>query len=78
MILQVVVKPNARCALLEPPAPGAADGAWRAHLKSPPTEGRANAELIELVADYFHCPKSAVTIRRGARSRHKLVCVALD
>ncbi|HET6905630.1 MAG TPA: DUF167 domain-containing protein [Rhodanobacteraceae bacterium] len=68
-IIEVRVKPNARASALE----HAADGSWRAQLKSPPVDGKANAELIALVADWFGCPKSAVSIRSGASGRTKRV-----
>jgi hypothetical protein len=48
-------------------------GRWLAQLKSPPVDGKANAELIALVARHFGCPKSAVSIRTGASARIKLV-----
>ena len=70
--LQVKVKPNARVSLLEQ----ADDGSWRAQLKAPPVDGKANAELVALVARHFGCPRAAVTIRRGASGRTKLVQIA--
>jgi uncharacterized protein (TIGR00251 family) len=66
--LQVKVKPNARTSSLEE-----ADGIWLAQLKSPPVDGKANAELIALVADKFGCRKNQVTIKAGAGGRMKLV-----
>ena len=51
------------------------DGTWTARVKSPPVDGRANAELIALVAGHFRCPKSAVSIKSGASGRSKLVSV---
>ena len=69
MIIQVKVKPNARRSTLEQ----AADGTFVAHIKSPPVDGRANAELIELVARRFQCRKAAVSIKAGASSRTKWV-----
>lgn len=72
--LQIRVKPNARASTLEP----AEDGVWSAQLKSPPVEGKANAELIALVARHFGVPKRSVTIRSGAAARLKLVAVAED
>ncbi len=69
MILQVTVKPNARQRRLE----RLSDGTWRAYVMSPPHEGRANAELIALLAEHFHCPKSAITIQHGATGRHKRI-----
>jgi uncharacterized protein (TIGR00251 family) len=65
----VTVKPRARISLLTP----AEDGAWLAQLKSPPVEGKANAELVALVARHFGCRKSAVSIKSGASGRTKLV-----
>ncbi len=67
--IEVKVKPNARTSLLQQDA----SGAWSAQLRSPPTDGKANAELIELVAKHFGCRRSAVSIRRGTAGRLKLV-----
>jgi len=66
--ISVKVKPNARTSSLE-----AADGVWLAQLKSPPVDGKANAELIALVAERFGCRKNQVTIKAGAGGRMKLV-----
>ncbi len=68
-VIQIKVKPNARQSLLEEDG---ADG-WRAQLKSPPVDGKANTELIALVAKRFGCAKSAVTIKSGASGRLKRV-----
>jgi len=72
--LRVKVKPNARASSLgrEP------DGSWVARLKSPPVDGKANEELIALVAEHFHCRKSAVLIKSGAAGRQKLLTVRTD
>ena len=72
--LQIKVKPNARVSALEQ----AADGSWLAQLKSPPVDGKANEELIALVARHFGCRRAAVSIRSGASGRMKLVKVAED
>ena len=69
MILQVKVKPNARASSLEQ----LADGTWRAELKSPPVDGKANAELVALVAQRFGCRKADVAIKSGASGRLKRV-----
>lgn len=68
-VIQVKVKPSARVSHLEEASPGA----WRAQLKSPPIDGKANKELIALVAKRFGCRKSAVSIKSGASGRMKLV-----
>ncbi len=70
-ILQVKAKPNSRVSALTPQD----DGTWLAQLKSPPVDGKANAELIELVARRFGCAKSAVVIKTGAGSKLKRVIV---
>ena len=66
--IRVKVKPNARTASLEE-----GEGLWQARLKSPPVDGRANAELVALIAARFGCEKTAVTIKAGAAGRIKLV-----
>ncbi len=42
-------------------------------VKSPPVEGRANREMIEVLSDYFGVPKSRIRIVAGKSSRDKLV-----
>lgn len=69
MIIQVKVKPNSRASRLEQQE----DETWLAELKSPPVDGRANEELLALVAKHFKRPKSDVSIKSGASSRTKLV-----
>lgn len=71
--LQLKVKPNARQSVLTPPSsPG---DHWTAQIKAPPVDGKANEELIALVARHFGRPKSAVRIKAGAGGRMKLVQV---
>jgi len=43
---------------------------------SPPEKGRANQEVIELLADHFGLPVSRVRIVRGNAARFKLVELA--
>ncbi len=73
-IIQVKVHPNSRTPCLEQ----LAGGSFIARLKAPPVDGKANAELVALVARRFGVAKSAVTIKAGAGARLKLVCVASD
>ena len=68
-VIQIKVKPNSRTSLLEERE----DGTWLAQLKSPPVEGKANEELLALVAKHFRCRKSEVSIKAGASGRVKLV-----
>jgi len=69
IILRVKVKPRARTSSLVQ----APDGTWLAKLKAPPVDGKANEELVALVAEHFQCRKAAVTIKSGASGRMKLV-----
>jgi len=69
VVIQVKVKPSARVSALEETSPGV----WLAQVKSPPVDGKANAELIALVAKRFACSRSAVSIKAGTSGRMKLV-----
>ena len=69
IVIQIKVKPNSRASRLEQQE----DGTWLAQLKSPPVDGKANEELISLVAKHFKRPKSEVSIKSGASARLKLV-----
>ena len=70
-ILQIKVKPRARISQLTQTQ----DGQWLAQLKSEPVDGKANEELIALVANHLGCRKAEVSIKCGATSRMKLVRV---
>jgi uncharacterized protein (TIGR00251 family) len=70
-VLQVKVKPNARASSLTQDD----EGRWSAQLRCPPVDGKANEELIALVAAHFGCRKSCVSIKSGAAARTKLVRV---
>jgi uncharacterized protein len=67
--LRVKVKPGAHKSALEQQA----DGSWLAQLKAPPVDGKANEELIALVARHLGLRKSQVRIKSGAASRLKLL-----
>jgi uncharacterized protein len=67
--LRIKVKPGARISELT----SQVDGTWLAQLKSPPVDGKANAELIALVAGHFKVHKAQVRIRSGTSSRLKRV-----
>ena len=69
--LQIKVKPNSRATGLEE----LTDGSWLARVKSPPVDGRANAELLLLVAEHFSLRRAQVSLQRGASGRMKYVCL---
>jgi len=47
--------------------------ALKIKLATPPIEGRANIALIRYIATLFEVPLSQVTLKRGAKSRHKTI-----
>ena len=65
------MKPRAKVSELSQ----AADGTWIAKVKAPPVDGKANEELIGLVAEKFGCKRAAITIKAGAGGRIKLIRV---
>ena len=67
--IRIKVKPNSHASLLEQKE----DGSWLAQLRSAPVDGKANEELIALVAKHFGCRKSEVEIKSGGSGRVKLV-----
>jgi len=50
---------------------GTHDGALKISLTTPPTDGRANAALIEFLADRLNIPRARITLLTGATSRTK-------
>ena len=69
MILTVRVIPRAS----KPGIAVEADGSLKVRLQSPPVEGAANAELVELLAKALGVSRRAVTITAGAHARIKRV-----
>ena len=53
-------------------------GNLRVYLTSAPEKGRANKELIELLASALRLPKGAITIVLGETSRKKRVSIDAD
>ena len=68
-VLTVRVKPNAK----HTKATRLEDGSWLLHLKAPPQDGKANAELIALLAQECGVAKAQVRIRSGQTARTKRV-----
>jgi uncharacterized protein (TIGR00251 family) len=47
--------------------------AWKVRIAAPPGRGRANDELVALLARTLRVPRSSVRIARGHTTRQKLV-----
>ncbi len=51
------------------------DGTLRVSVTSPPQDGRANAAVLEVIADALGVAKSQLRIVRGHSSRDKVIAV---
>jgi uncharacterized protein (TIGR00251 family) len=69
LVLQVQVQPRASRAAVA----GVIGDYLKIRLTAPPLEGRANTELIALLARLFDVPRSQITLLRGETSRRKLL-----
>jgi hypothetical protein len=74
MQLTIRVKPNAKQTSIRQES----DGSLTIALKSPPVDGKANQELIQLLAQTYKVPKSAIRIKSGLSSRLKRVEIITD
>lgn len=68
--ISVEVKPNSKRPRIEK-----RDTVYLAWVDAPPTQGKANQRLIELLSEEFGIPKSRISIRKGSRSRIKTVTI---
>jgi uncharacterized protein (TIGR00251 family) len=59
----------------KPGIAGTRDGALLVRLQSPPVEGAANTELIEVMAKAFGLSKRDVSIASGERSKLKRIAL---
>ena len=50
--------------------------ALKIKLATPPIDGRANKALVRYIARLFEVPLSQITLKRGAKSRHKIIEVS--
>ena len=50
-----------------------ADGAMKIAVAATPEKGKANAELIRFLAEYFLCAKECVSIKSGLTSNKKII-----
>ena len=55
-----------------------ADGSLEVKVHSPPEDGKANIEVIEVLAKYFKVKKRHLSIVTGLASRHKIVELHLE
>ncbi len=65
----VTVKPNAKKQSIAEES----DGSLTMCLKSPPVDGKANAERVTVLATWFGVTKASITTRSGTTSKKKVV-----
>jgi uncharacterized protein (TIGR00251 family) len=70
-VFRINVKPGSRESAIDE----LEDGSFLVKLKAQPVDGKANAELIALLAKHFKVPRASVTIKSGAGARVKLVTI---
>ncbi|MFQ6618278.1 MAG: DUF167 domain-containing protein [Fidelibacterota bacterium] len=69
MKIFVKVVPNSKKASIEK----LDDGNFRVRVDRPPSEGKANDRLRQILAEYFDVPPSRVSIIKGHRGRNKII-----
>lgn len=68
MRIRVMVIPNSK-----KPSVKKENDTYVVRVDAPPTKGRANKRLIEILAEYFGVKKSRIRIISGEKSREKIV-----
>lgn len=48
------------------------DGVVRVHTTTAPTDGKATADVIKMLAEYYDVPKTSIKLVRGATARDKV------
>lgn len=71
VILDLYVQPGAKHTEIS----GSHGDALKIRLASQPIDGRANEALLKYVAQLFDVPVRQVELKRGDKSRHKIVIV---
>jgi uncharacterized protein len=72
MKISVSVKPNSRKESFEK----LADGTYVIKVNAPPTEGKANIRVIEMLSENLKKPKSAFELISGHRGKKKIFKVS--
>lgn len=73
MIVYVEAHPNSKGVGLEK----IDENHFKIYVKSPPVEGKANREIIEILSKYLKVPKSLIILKRGERGKHKIFEIEL-
>ena len=68
MIINVRVIPRAKINQVDVQP----DGTVRVHTTTAPTDGKATADVIKMLAAHYGVPKTSIKLIRGATSRDKI------
>ncbi len=74
MRFSIKVQPGSKKESLE----RTAEGAWKLKVKTPAVDGRANARVIDILAQVLDLPKSSITLHSGQTSKTKTFEIPLD
>ena len=73
MNLRIKIKPGSKKNQLQKDA----SGGWQLRVKSPPVDGRANEEVVQLLSGILSISKSAIILKSGQRNSQKLFQVEI-
>ncbi len=76
LVLFVRLTPKAAFEGIEPPLPP--EPHLKARVRAVPEDGKANAALVRLIADWLELPQTAVSLKAGATSRLKQILIEGD
>lgn len=71
VIIKVYVQPGAK----KTEVAGLHGDSLKIRLNTPPVEGRANDALIAYLASRFNVPVRHVSLKKGEKSRHKVIII---
>lgn len=72
MTISIITHPNSK----KPRVEEDLTGQVHVYVNAPPLEGKANAAVIEALAEYYNVKKHAVTILSGHKSKNKRIEIA--
>ena len=65
------VKPNSKQLKIEK----ITEAVFKIHLTAPAKDGKANQQLIKILADYLGIAKSLITIKSGKSAKTKIIII---
>ena len=68
MLINILVRTNSKKESVE-----LVDGVYVVYTKSPAKDNKANIACISLLSDYFDIQKNSIVIKRGLKSKKKVV-----